>query len=144
MRTAWLMPLVCLSIHASDPWREAQAAFNQQLQPGFMGCLVYVERLEGTSLRLRVQTKGLRLGFLEGDPVGQPGYTFTASAPRGTSDLRLVTVVPEGATTLRLKLHADEARTELLVHLPKPGESEGVVVQMEAPQGGVAGASRSK
>ena len=148
MRTAMLVPLACLSLHAGDPWADAQAAFRKEVQPGFTGCLIHVQRLNATSLRLRVQSKDLRLGFLEGEPMGQPagqaGYGFKVSAPRWTSDLSLITVVPEGSTAFRLRIDGDEVRSEVVVHLPKPGESEKVVLQFAAPQGGISGSSKSK
>jgi hypothetical protein len=144
MRTAMLMPLACLVVHAGDPWAEAQAEFRKGMHPGFIGCLIYVERLDAQNLRLRVQAQETRFGFLEGEPVGYPTHAFKVRAPRGASDLRLITVVPEGATAIRLRLQGDEVSPEVLVRLPKPGESEGVVLQFEVAQGGPLGALKSK
>ncbi len=144
MHTALLVPLACLSIQAADPWMEAQAAFRKELQPGYMGCLVFAERLDATTLRLRVVAKDMRIGFLEGEPLGYSTHSFKVRAHHGSSDLRLVTVVPEGATALRLKLQGDDVSPEVLVQLPKPGGVEPVILQFEAGSNGVGGASKSR
>ncbi|HJW31846.1 MAG TPA: hypothetical protein VJ505_00635 [Holophagaceae bacterium] len=144
MPTALLVPLVCLSIHASDPWTEAQASFRKEVQPGYMACLVFAERLDATTLRLRVVAKDMRIGFLEGEPLGYPAHSFKVRAPHGSSDLRLVTVVPEGATSLRLRLQGDDVSPEVLVPLPKPGGVEPVILQFEAGSGSTGGVSKSR
>ena len=143
MRTALFLPLVCLSLQASEPWADAQATFRKELQPGALGCLVYVERLDAGSLRLRVLSQGMRFGLVEGEVLGHPSYGFKARALRGTSEIRLVTEVPEGATVIRLRIQGDDFSPEVLVRLPKAGETAGVILQSEVgPPSGPASKSK--
>jgi hypothetical protein len=131
MRSAMLMPLACLVLRAGDPWVDAQAGFRRELQPGYAGCLVYLERPDATSLRIRVLGSGTRLGGLEGEFPGASTHAFRVRVPRGSADLRVVTVAPEGPTLLRLKLQGEAFSPEVVLRVPRPGETESVLLQSE-------------
>lgn len=131
MRSALLLPMVGFVLHAGDGWSEAQALLRRELQPGYVGCLVYLERLDATSLRVRVLGSGMRVGLLEGEFTGFASHAFRVRVPRGSADLRAVTAVPEGCSTLRIKLHGEAFSPEVVMHVPKVGEHEGVLLQAE-------------
>lgn len=136
-----LTPMVYLVMPWGDGWSEAQAAFHRELQPGYAGCLVYLERLDASSLRVRVLGAGTRMGLVEGDFPGYGTHAFRVRVPRGSSDLRAVTAVPEGGGLLRLKLQGEVFSPEVTLRVPRPGEVEGVVLQAEL---GPAGITSSK
>lgn len=131
MRTLLALPLACLVLQAGDPWIEALACLKREVPADHLGCLVYLERLDATSLRVRVLAQGTRFAQVEGEPLGQPEFRFNASARGGSGDLRLVTEVPEGARLLRLRLHGEAFSPEVLLHLPKAGEAAGVLLQTD-------------
>lgn len=133
MRCAMLWPLACLVLRAGDAWGEAQAMLKAKVEPGHVGCLVYVERLGGSTLRLYLVASGTRFMRVEGEPMGRPDLGFKLQAPKGSGDLRLVTEVPEGASQLRLRAVGEDFSPELVLHLPKAGEAEGTVLQVEGP-----------
>ncbi|HJV23090.1 MAG TPA: hypothetical protein VJ570_10345 [Holophagaceae bacterium] len=139
MRTAMLLPLACLSIQAADPWATAQAAFRKEIQPGYVGCLIHLERLDATTLRVRISGQDLRFGMIEGEPLGNSAYGFRARALRGSADFQVVTLVPESASALRLKLQGEEIATEIVLNLPRPGATGDAVLQFEGTPGGAAG-----
>lgn len=129
MLRALLLPSACVMLQAAEPWNEAQAAFRKELQPGATGCLVYLERLDSASVRIRVLAQGTRLALLEGEPLGQPAYAFKVHTPGGSESLWLVTEVPEGAQALRVRLRGDLFNPEVVLTLPKPGNVEGSILQ---------------
>ena len=142
MRKVMLLPLACLMLQGGEPWADAQAMFRKELRPGHVGCLVYLERLGGSTLRLYLVAAGTRFTRVEGEPLGRSDLAFRLQVPRGSSDLRLVTEVPEGASLLRLKVVGEDISPDLMLHLPKPGEGEGTLVQVEAPPGGPGTSAR--
>lgn len=129
MLRSLLLPSACLVLQAAHPWDDAQAAFHRELQPGATGCLVYLERLEAGAIRVRVLAQGTRFGLVEGEPLGHPALAFKVQTPGGAESLWFVTQVPEGAQILRLRLRGGLFNPEVVVALPKPGQSEGTILQ---------------
>ncbi len=132
MLIPWFLPPACLHLQAGLPWTEALESLRDHLPQGAVGCLVYLERLDASSLRVRLVAQGTRFQALEGEPMGFERYAFRSRAPQGTTDLRLVTYVPEGCATLRIRLLGQDFAPEVVLPLPKVGEASGTVLQGSA------------
>lgn len=127
--TAFLLPLLvapALVAQASPEWDKAlvQLKQNHAKRPGF-GVAVMVERLDGQTVRIRLQVLGASLREVNcfgrsGEGTGHTALQLVT--PKGIDSLNATAMVGEQVNLLEITLKGDDFSPFLRLRVPKQGE----------------------